>query len=206
MNLAHLPKRECEEKFEENHSIALFLSLSNLIFEQRFGIMKGMKQSEKESQYQLLLAQLDALLMDETNALANLSNASALLNQALPRSVFAGFYLYDQSELILGPFQGGVSCVHIALGKGVCGEAAQKQETIIVEDVHQHANYISCDSRAMSEIVVPMVKDGQLLGVLDLDSEIVADYDQLDQAYLEQFVSLLVEKTDWDFKMFGVKS
>lgn len=206
MNLAHLPKRECEENFEENHSIALFLLLSNLIFEQRFGIMKGMKQSEKESQYQLLLAQLDALLTDETNALANLSNASALLNQALPRSVFAGFYLYDQSELILGPFQGGVSCVHIALGKGVCGEAAQKQETIIVEDVHQHANYISCDSRAMSEIVVPMVKDGQLLGVLDLDSEIVADYDQLDQAYLEQFVSLLVEKTDWDFKMFGVKS
>ena len=206
MNLAHLPKRECEENFEENHSIALFLSLSNLIFEQRFGIMKGMKQSEKESQYQLLLAQIDALLTDETNALANLSNVSALLNQALPRSVFAGFYLYDQSELILGPFQGGVSCVHIALGKGVCGEAAQKQETIIVEDVHQHANYISCDSRAMSEIVVPMVKDGQLLGVLDLDSEIVADYDQLDQAYLEQFVSLLVEKTDWDFKMFGVKS
>lgn len=206
MNLAHLPKRECEENFEENHSIVLFLSLSNLIFEQRFGIMKGMKQSEKESQYQLLLAQLDALLTDETNALANLSNASALLNQALPRSVFAGFYLYDQSELILGPFQGGVSCVHIAIGKGVCGEAAQKQETIIVEDVHQHANYISCDSRAMSEIVVPMVKDGQLLGVLDLDSEIVADYDQLDQAYLEQFVSLLVEKTDWDFKMFGVKS
>lgn len=168
--------------------------------------MKGMKQSEKESQYQLLLAQLDALLTDENNALANLSNASALLNQALPRSVFAGFYLYDQSELILGPFQGGVSCVHIAIGKGVCGEAAQKQETIIVEDVHQHANYISCDRRAMSEIVVPMVKDGQLLGVLDLDSEIVADYDQLDQAYLEQFVSLLLEKTDWDFKMFGVKS
>ena len=191
-------------------SLSLFcLNLHALLggfFEQRFGIMKGMKQSEKESQYQLLLAQIDALLTDETNALANLSNASALLNQALPRSVFAGFYLYNQSELILGPFQGGVSCVHIALGKGVCGEAAQKQETIIVEDVHQHANYISCDSRAMSEIVVPMVKDGQLLGVLDLDSEIVADYDQLDQAYLEQFVSLLVEKTDWDFKMFGVKS
>lgn len=168
--------------------------------------MKGMKQSEKESQYQLLLAQLDALLMGETNALANLSNASALLNQALPRSVFAGFYLYDQSELILGPFQGGVSCVHIALGKGVCGEAAQKQETMIVDDVRQHANYISCDSRAMSEIVVPMVKDGQLLGVLDLDSECVSDYDQLDQEYLEEFVALLIEKTNWDFKMFGVKN
>ena len=77
---------------------------------------------------------------------------------------------------------------------------------MIVDDVRQHANYISCDSRAMSEIVVPMVKDGQLLGVLDLDSEIVADYDQLDQAYLEQFVALLIKKTDWDFKMFGVKN
>lgn len=168
--------------------------------------MKGMKHSEKESQYQLLLAQLDALLMDETNALANLSNASALLYQALPRSVFAGFYLYDQTELILGPFQGGVSCVHIALGKGVCGEAAQKQETMIVDDVRQHANYISCDSRAMSEIVVPMIKDGQLLGVLDLDSECVSDYDQLDQEYLEKFVALLIDKTNWDFKMFGVKN
>ena len=152
--------------------------------------MGGMKHSEKESQYQLLLAQLDALLTGETNALANLSNASALLNQALPRSVFAGFYLY----------------VHIALGKGVCGEAAQKRETMIVDDVRQHANYISCDSRAMSEIVVPMVKDGQLLGVLDLDSECVSDYDQLDQEYLEEFVALLIEKTNWDFKMFGVKN
>ena len=168
--------------------------------------MIGMKQSEKESQYQLLLAQLDALLTGESNALANLSNASALLNHALPRSVFAGFYLYDQSELILGPFQGGVSCVHIALGKGVCGEAAQKQETMIVDDVRQHANYISCDSRAMSEIVVPMVKDDQLLGVLDLDSECVSDYDQLDQEYLEEFVTILIEKTNWDFKMFGVKN
>ena len=168
--------------------------------------MEGMKHSEKESQYQLLLAQLDALLTGESNALANLSNASALLNQALPRSVFAGFYLYDQTELILGPFQGGVSCVHIDLGKGVCGEAAQKQETIIVDDVRQHPNYISCDSRAMSEIVVPMVKDGQLLGVLDLDSECVSDYDQLDQEYLEKFVALLIDKTNWDFKMFGVKN
>ena len=81
------------------------------------------------------------------------------------------FYLYDQKELILGPFQGQVSCVHIALGKGVCGEAAEKRETLVIEDVTQHANYISCDSRAMSEIVVPMVLKDQLLGVLDLDSD-----------------------------------
>ncbi len=164
-----------------------------------------MTKQEKISNYQLLLAQLEALLEGETNALANLSNASALLNQALPNSVFTGFYLYDGSELILGPFQGGVSCVHIALGKGVCGESASKRQTIIVEDVRLYDNYISCDATALSEIVVPMVKNDQLLGVLDLDSRLVADYDTIDQEYLEQFVALLVEKTDWNFAMFGEK-
>ena len=108
--------------------------------------------------------------------------------------------------MILGPFQGGVSCVHIALGKGVCGESAQTQKTIIVDDVTTHANYISCDSAAMSEIVVPMLKDGKLLGVLDLDSHLKADYDSLDQEYLEKFVAILVEKTDWNFAMFGEKN
>ncbi|ABP90594.1 GAF domain-containing protein [Streptococcus suis 05ZYH33] len=105
-----------------------------------------MTKQEKISNYQLLLAQLEALLDGETNALANLSNASALLNPALPNSVFTGFYLYDGSELILGPFQGGVSCVHIALGKGVCGEVAAKRQTILVHDVRLHDNYISCDA------------------------------------------------------------
>ncbi|HFI0037000.1 TPA: GAF domain-containing protein [Streptococcus suis] len=164
-----------------------------------------MNKEEKKSNYQLLLAQLEALLEGETNALANLSNASALLNHALPNSVFTGFYLYDGQELILGSFQGGVSCVHIALGKGVCGESASKRQTIIVDDVRLHDNYISCDAAALSEIVVPMVKNGQLLGVLDLDSRLVADYDAIDQEYLEEFVALLVEKTDWNFAMFGEK-
>lgn len=165
-----------------------------------------MERNEKQSTYQLLLAQLEALLEGETNALANLSNASALLNQALLQSVFTGFYLYDGQELILGPFQGGVSCVHIALGRGVCGEVAEKGETMIVADVTKHANYIACDSTARSEIVVPMVKDGQLLGVLDLDSSLVADYDEMDQEYLEKFVAILIEKTDWNFAMFGEKA
>ena len=165
-----------------------------------------MNKREKISNYQLLLAQLEALLEGETNALANLSNASALLNQVLPHSVFTGFYLFDGNELILGPFQGGVSCVHIALGKGVCGESAEKKQTIIVEDVTQHSNYISCDSRAKSEIVVPMVKDGRLLGVLDLDSALTDDYDKLDQEYLEKFVRILLEKTTWNFEMFGEKA
>ena len=156
-----------------------------------FDIIESMNQSEKISNYQLLLAQLEALLEGESNALAN---------------VFTGFYLYDGNELVLGPFQGGVSCVHIALGKGVCGEAAAKRQTMIVEDVTQHGNYISCDSRARSEIVVPMVKNDSLVGVLDLDSHLVADYDEIDREYLENFVALLLEKTSWNFEMFGDKA
>lgn len=165
-----------------------------------------MTPTEKKSAYDILLAQLKALLEGETNALANLANASALIKEALPNSVFAGFYLYDGQELILGPFQGRVSCVHIQLGKGVCGESAQKKQTLIVEDVTKHANYISCDSAVLSEIVLPIYQGDQLLGVLDLDSSLVADYDQLDQDYLEKFVAILLEKTDWNFAMFGVKN
>ncbi|WXF96553.1 GAF domain-containing protein [Streptococcus agalactiae] len=163
-----------------------------------------MNKSKKIENYQLLLLQAQALFSDETNALANLSNASAMLNAMLPNSVFTGFYLFDGEELIL-TFQGGVSCVHITLGKGVCGESAQTAKTLIVDDVTKHANYISCDSKAMSEIVVPMFKNGKLLGVLDLDSSLVADYDEIDQEYLEKFVGILVEHTIWNLDMFGVE-
>lgn len=157
----------------------------------------------KKENYDLLLAQAALLFDREINVLANLSNASAMLMQTLPNSVFTGFYLYDGQELVLGPFQGKVSCTRIKLGKGVCGESAQKQETLIVDNVKEHDNYISCDSAAMSEIVLPIVKEGQLLGVLDLDSHQVADYDQLDKDYLEKFIDLLLAKTNWDFSMFG---
>ena len=138
--------------------------------------------------------------------LANLSNASALLKTSFPNTVFAGFYLFDGNELILGPFQGGVSCVRIALGKGVCGESAASRQTVIVGDVKTYPNYISCDSSARSEIVVPMIKEGRLLGVLDLDSSLVDDYDELDQKYLEEFVAILLEKTEWNFSMFEEKA
>lgn len=165
-----------------------------------------MNKKQKIDNYQLMIAQAKALFANETNPLANLSNASALLNVTLPNSVFTGFYLFDGTELILGPFQGGVSCVHIALGKGVCGEAAEKRQTLIVDDVTKHANYIACDSAAMSEIVVPMVKNGQLVGVLDLDSHVVADYDEVDQEYLEELVSVILEQTTFNFEMFGMES
>ena len=165
-----------------------------------------MLYSEKELLYQTINEQLSYLLEGEPNVLANLSNASALLKTSFPNTVFAGFYLFDGNELILGPFQGGVSCVRIALGKGVCGESAASRQTVIVGDVKTYPNYISCDSSARSEIVVPMVKEGRLLGVLDLDSSLVDDYDDLDQKYLEEFVAILLEKTEWNFSMFEEKA
>ena len=164
-----------------------------------------MLYSEKESLYQTINEQLSYLLEGEPNVLANLSNASALLKTSFPNTVFAGFYLFDGNELILGPFQGGVSCVRIALGKGVCGESAASRQTVIVGDVKTYPNYISCDSSARSEIVVPMVREGRLLGVLDLDSSLVDDYDDLDLKYLEEFVAILLEKTEWNFSMFEEK-
>ena len=164
-----------------------------------------MLYSEKESIYQMVNDQLTALLEGESNVLANLSNASALLKMNLSHTVFAGFYLYDGNELILGPFQGGVSCVRIALGKGVCGESAASRQSVIVGDVKNYSNYISCDSKALSEIVVPMVKKEQLLAVLDLDSSVLDDYDEIDQKYLEEFVSILLDKTEWNFSMFEEK-
>lgn len=150
------------------------------------------KEAKVEA-YEMLLKQQAALLAGETNLIANLANSSALLNQILPETVFAGYYLYQDAELILGPFQGNVSCMHIALGQGVCGEAAAKQTTLIVEDTAQHQNYIACDSAARSEIVVPMIKANQLIGVLDLDNRVVGAYDEVDRDYLEQYVTLLMQ-------------
>lgn len=164
-----------------------------------------MLYSEKEVLYQTLNEQLSLLLEGEPNVLANLSNASALLKSTFSNTVFAGFYLFDGNGLILGPFQGGVSCVRIALGKGVCGESAASRQSVIVGDVKNYSNYISCDSKALSEIVVPMVKKGQLLAVLDLDSSVLDDYDEIDQKYLEEFVSILLDKTEWNFSMFEEK-
>ena len=161
-----------------------------------------MLYSEKESLYKTVNEQLSFLLEGEPNVLANLSNASALLKSTFPNTVFAGFYLFNGTELILGPFQGGVSCVRIALGKGVCGESAASLQTVIVGDVKSYPNYISCDSSARSEIVLPIVKNNKLLGVLDLDSSRVDDYDEIDRKYLEEFLVILLEKTKWDFSMF----
>ncbi|PZD96009.1 histidine kinase [Paenibacillus sambharensis] len=146
----------------------------------------------KEKDYPLVISQLQALLDGETNRIANLSNASALLNQYLDEVNWVGFYLLEKDELVLGPFQGLPACVRIPLGRGVCGTAAQNQKTELVPDVHLFPGHIACDAASQSEIVVPIMKDGQLLGVLDIDSPIKNRFNEQDQLYLEQFVEMLV--------------
>ncbi|WP_285292022.1 GAF domain-containing protein [Bacillus sp. ISL-18] len=148
----------------------------------------------REENYELVIKQMQALLHDEKNQIANLSNASALLNQFLDRINWVGFYLMDSNgELVLGPFQGLPACVRIPLGKGVCGTSALKMETIRVEDVHQFPGHIACDAASRSEIVIPLLKDGELFGVLDIDSPEVNRFDELDQQKLEKLAAAIVE-------------
>lgn len=152
-----------------------------------------MYTGNREENYELVKKQLHALLHDEPNQIANLSNASALLNQFLDRVNWVGFYLMDTNgELVLGPFQGLPACIRIPLGKGVCGTAALKKETIRVKDVNQFPGHIACDSASQSEIVIPLLKGDQLIGVLDIDSPETDRFDGLDQEKLEEFVDVLM--------------
>jgi len=145
-----------------------------------------------EENYELVIKQLKALVEGETNVIANLANAAALLNQFLDNINWVGFYLAEGEELVLGPFQGLPACVRIPFGKGVCGTAAANKKTERVADVHQFPGHIACDAASQSEIVVPMIKDGRVLGVLDIDSPIKNRFDEIDQKYLEKFVDILV--------------
>ncbi|WP_404462682.1 GAF domain-containing protein [Sutcliffiella horikoshii] len=149
----------------------------------------------REENYELVLKQLQALIADEPNFIANLSNASALLNVFLTEVNWMGFYLTDETKqdmLVLGPFQGLPACVRIPFGRGVCGTAASSMETQLVADVHAFPGHIACDAASQSEIVVPMVVDGKVIGVLDIDSPIKDRFDELDKVYLEKFVSILL--------------
>ncbi|TWE02682.1 GAF domain-containing protein [Neobacillus bataviensis] len=153
-----------------------------------------MYTGNREENYELVKKQLQALLHDEKNQMANLSNTSALLNQFLDRINWVGFYLMDTNgELVLGPFQGLPACVRIKVGKGVCGTSALKRETVRVEDVHQFPGHIPCDAASRSEIVIPLLKNGELFGVLDIDSPEVNRFDELDQQKLEELAAVLME-------------
>lgn len=150
-----------------------------------------MYQGKKDENYALVQKQLVALIEDEPNMIANLSNSAALLNQFLSDINWVGFYLAEKDQLILGPSQGLPACVRIPLGKGVCGTSAAERKTMRVEDVHQFPGHIACDAATRSEIVIPLLKDGKLIGVLDIDSPITNRFDESDQKGLEKFTDLL---------------
>jgi L-methionine (R)-S-oxide reductase len=149
------------------------------------------------STYESLVADLKLLLDDDRDWLVNLSNCAALLYNRLPRLNWAGFYLYREGRLILGPFQGKPACTRIDLSRGVCGRAATDRKTVVVADVHRFPGHIACDDASRSEIVVPLLLEGRLLGVLDLDSPVTDRFDATDREGLEQVASVLISSTDW---------
>lgn len=146
--------------------------------------------------YALLAAQLEALLAGERDFIANAAQLSAFLYSEVPDLNWAGFYLNRNEELVLGPFQGKVACVRIPFGKGVCGAAARTRSTQRVEDVHAFPGHIACDSASNSELVVPLVKDGRLVGVLDLDSPSTGRFSSEDQAGIERLAAIFLAATD----------
>jgi GAF domain-containing protein len=147
--------------------------------------------TDKASLYRDLEQALGALIADEPDSIANMANAAALLWEYLPDLNWAGFYRNIGGELVLGPFQGKAACIRIPFGKGVCGAAAETRETQRVEDVHAFPGHIACDAASASELVVPIVYEGRLIGVLDLDSPTPARFDAEDQAGCERLVALL---------------
>lgn len=144
-----------------------------------------------ETNYDLLQKQVSSLIEDESNMIAILSNVSALLNDSLDQINWVGFYLVEDNELILGPFQGHPACVHIAIGKGVCGAAVAKDESQLVADVNAFPGHIVCDANSKSEIVIPIHKDSNVIGVLDIDAPITNRFNNEDKQGLENIVAII---------------
>lgn len=150
----------------------------------------------KRDFYASLAQQLAALLKGEPDAIANAANMSALINEFVPDLNWAGFYFMRGSELVLGPFQGKVACVRIAVGRGVCGTAVERKASVVVPDVHAFPGHIACDSASRSELVVPLIKNGTVLGVLDLDSPHPNRFDEEDRQGCEELVRIYLEASE----------
>lgn len=144
----------------------------------------------KKEQYQSLIPQIEALLQGETDLIANLGNVSAALKEQF-NFFWVGFYLVKNDELVLGPFQGPVACTRIASGRGVCGTAWQDKKTLIVPDVDAFPGHIACSSASKSEIVIPVIRNNQVLAVLDVDSADLDQFDEVDEKYLSQIVDII---------------
>ncbi len=155
--------------------------------------LKTSSHASKHEHYADLATQARGMLAGEPSLIANAANFSALVYHSLPQLNWAGFYLFDGIELVVGPFQGKPACIRIALGRGVCGTAAQTRQTQLVRDVNAHPNHIFCDSASQSEIVVPLVKaDGSLLGVWDVDSPVTDRFDEDDRAGMEALCAVFM--------------
>lgn len=146
----------------------------------------------KQENYKLLLAQVRAMLKDESDPVANMANVAALIQEAF-HFWWTGFYRVIDNQLVLGPFQGPVACTRIGFGKGVCGTAWKEKQTIVVEDVEQFPGHIACSSESRSEIVVPLYKGDEVIGVLDIDSEKLATFDAIDKEWLEQIAETVAK-------------
>jgi GAF domain-containing protein len=147
-------------------------------------------KGDKKTQYESLLPQIQGLLSGETNLVANLGNIAAALKEQF-NWLWVGFYWIIEDELVLGPFQGPVACTRIKKGRGVCGTSWEKEATIIVDDVEKFPGHIACSSSSKSEIVLPVFKEGKILGVLDVDSSELAAFDEVDQLYLEKILAMI---------------
>lgn len=155
-------------------------------------VSKRYEFHDKSADYEALATELEALLAGERDLIANAANTSALIYDALPRVNWVGFYFLKGGELVVGPFQGKPACVRIAVGKGVCGTAAAQRKTIVVPDVHAFPGHIACDAASRSEIVVPLMKEGQILGLLDIDSPVPERFDEADKVGIERLAAIFL--------------
>ena len=152
-------------------------------------IILHIKIMSKTEKYQLLFEQIKALLNKEKDEITNMANVAAIIHETF-KFWWTGFYRVIDNELVLGPFQGPVACTRIAYGKGVCGTSWKEEQTIVVNDVHEFPGHIACSSASQSEIVVPIFKENQVVAVLDIDSEKLATFDNIDKEWLENIVGL----------------
>lgn len=160
--------------------------------------IKVFENLSTESKLDNMLSMLEGLVQDEDLPITKLCNASALINALIGRINWCGFYLVKNNTLALGPFQGMPACTKIEIGKGVCGTAALKRETLLINDVHKFEGHIACDAASNSEIVIPIVKDDKLIGVLDLDSDEFNRFTKLEQKYLEKSITILNKYINWE--------
>lgn len=158
------------------------------------------KNLSGEKIYESILPQIDSLLNADEPLISNLSNVTAALKEAFEKISWVGFYFYNDNKLFLGPFQGKVACTTINVGEGVCGTSAEKRQTIIVEDVDKFPGHIACDSGSKSEIVVPLIVNGKVIGVLDLDSYQYSAFNETDKQYLEELCKLIVTRLVFNYQ------